>query len=249
MDRRSGRRHRVALARQPESIKRRDSQLHTQERFRVLKAENPVVERGQDPRPELPELVAPALLRRRRRRFEEGPERGRKENLLGSEDLQLLLDPRPGRFAGELRGQELAGLLTELIEEVGLLRRDMQHRQELEKYEARFARIEQKFNALVRLDSVNGASPEEARKRPEFSKLTPLYPNERLRLEFQGSYNCDLKDFSSAQTALAYTTPCVAWVLRFSHVALSQLGATGKENRLDVVLTLRGLGDLFPFRP
>ena len=73
--------------------------------------------------------------------------------------------------------------------------------------------------------------------------------NDRLRLEFQGSYNFDLKDFSSAQTALAYTTPCVAWVLRFSHVALSQLGATGKENRLDVVLTLRGLGDLFTFRP
>ncbi|HEU0190240.1 MAG TPA: transcription termination factor Rho [Mycobacterium sp.] len=41
----------------------------------------------------------------------------------------------------------------------------------------------QKFNPLVRLDSVNGAAPEEARKRPEFSKLTPLYPNQRLRLE------------------------------------------------------------------
>jgi transcription termination factor Rho len=40
-----------------------------------------------------------------------------------------------------------------------------------------------KFNALVRLDSVNGLPPEEARERPEFSKLTPLYPQERLRLE------------------------------------------------------------------
>ncbi len=40
-----------------------------------------------------------------------------------------------------------------------------------------------KFNALVRLDTVNGASVEEARKRPDFSKLTPLYPQERLRLE------------------------------------------------------------------
>jgi hypothetical protein len=44
---------------------------------------------------------------------------------------------------------ELARLLTEMIEKVGLLRRDMQHRKELEKYEARFARIEQKFSALV----------------------------------------------------------------------------------------------------
>ena len=40
-----------------------------------------------------------------------------------------------------------------------------------------------KFSALVRLDAVNGRSPEEARKRPEFAKLTPLYPQERLRLE------------------------------------------------------------------
>lgn len=41
----------------------------------------------------------------------------------------------------------------------------------------------QKFNPLVRLDSVNGKPVEEAKKRPEFQKLTPLYPNQRLRLE------------------------------------------------------------------
>ncbi len=41
----------------------------------------------------------------------------------------------------------------------------------------------QKFNPLVRIDSVNGGSIEDARKRPEFGKLTPLYPNQRLRLE------------------------------------------------------------------
>jgi transcription termination factor Rho len=40
-----------------------------------------------------------------------------------------------------------------------------------------------KYNALVRLDSVNGLDPEQARNRPEFTKLTPLYPQERLRLE------------------------------------------------------------------
>ncbi|MGZ4782932.1 MAG: transcription termination factor Rho [Oryzihumus sp.] len=41
----------------------------------------------------------------------------------------------------------------------------------------------QKFNALVRLDTVNGMTPEQARARVEFGKLTPLYPQERLRLE------------------------------------------------------------------
>ncbi|MCP2307582.1 transcription termination factor Rho [Kitasatospora paracochleata] len=41
----------------------------------------------------------------------------------------------------------------------------------------------EKFNALVRLDSVNGMDPDSGRGRPEFGKLTPLYPQERLRLE------------------------------------------------------------------
>ncbi|CAM5350852.1 hypothetical protein SPURM210S_03192 [Streptomyces purpurascens] len=41
----------------------------------------------------------------------------------------------------------------------------------------------EKFNALVRLDSVNGMAPRSGRGRPEFNKLTPLYPQDRLRLE------------------------------------------------------------------
>ncbi|MCX4234460.1 transcription termination factor Rho [Streptomyces sp. NPDC020707] len=41
----------------------------------------------------------------------------------------------------------------------------------------------EKFNALVRLDSQNGMAPESGRGRPEFNKLTPLYPQDRLRLE------------------------------------------------------------------
>ncbi|WP_033323850.1 transcription termination factor Rho [Streptomyces yerevanensis] len=41
----------------------------------------------------------------------------------------------------------------------------------------------EKFNALVRLDSVNGMAPELGRGRPEFNKLTPLYPQDRIRLE------------------------------------------------------------------
>jgi transcription termination factor Rho len=41
----------------------------------------------------------------------------------------------------------------------------------------------EKFNALVRLDTVNGADPDKSRNRIEFGKLTPLYPQDRLRLE------------------------------------------------------------------
>ncbi len=45
----------------------------------------------------------------------------------------------------------------------------------------------EKFNALVRLDTVNGMDPELSRDRVEFSKLVPLYPQERLRLETEPS--------------------------------------------------------------
>jgi transcription termination factor Rho len=40
-----------------------------------------------------------------------------------------------------------------------------------------------KYNPLVRLDTINGMDIEESRRRPEFYKLTPLYPQDRLRLE------------------------------------------------------------------
>ncbi|MEO5608267.1 MAG: transcription termination factor Rho [Ornithinibacter sp.] len=45
----------------------------------------------------------------------------------------------------------------------------------------------QKYTPLARLDTINGQGPEEARKRPEFGRLTPLYPQDRLRLETEQS--------------------------------------------------------------
>ena len=43
----------------------------------------------------------------------------------------------------------------------------------------------EKFNALVKIETVNGMDPEGAKERVEFSKLVPLYPQDRLRLETQ----------------------------------------------------------------
>jgi transcription termination factor Rho len=45
----------------------------------------------------------------------------------------------------------------------------------------------QKFNALVRLDTINGLQPEQSLNRVHFNKLTPLYPQERLRLETESN--------------------------------------------------------------
>ena len=45
--------------------------------------------------------------------------------------------------------REIAQLVVDLVEKVGLLRRDLQHKQDLEKYEGRVARIEQNVSALA----------------------------------------------------------------------------------------------------
>lgn len=46
----------------------------------------------------------------------------------------------------------------------------------------------QKYNAIVKFDSINGKTPEEIKERPEFDQLTPLYPSERLQLETAGGH-------------------------------------------------------------
>ncbi|MBA2445159.1 MAG: transcription termination factor Rho [Nocardioidaceae bacterium] len=45
----------------------------------------------------------------------------------------------------------------------------------------------EKYNPIVRIDTVNGTAPEEAKARPDFSKLTPLYAADRLRLETEAN--------------------------------------------------------------
>jgi transcription termination factor Rho len=47
----------------------------------------------------------------------------------------------------------------------------------------RQGRTKDKYSGLTRVDAVNGADPAQAAQRPEFAALTPLYPQERLRLE------------------------------------------------------------------
>jgi transcription termination factor Rho len=51
------------------------------------------------------------------------------------------------------------------------------------------ARAQEKFPALVRAVTVNGVDPEEAKARRRFADLTPLFPDDRLRLEVDGQAN------------------------------------------------------------
>ncbi|WP_249423954.1 transcription termination factor Rho [Nocardioides coralli] len=84
------------------------------------------------------------------------------------------------RTSGYLPGSEDVYLSLSMVRKFGLRRGDAivgQVRQPRE------GERKEKFNPMVRVDSVNGADPEAARDRVEFSKLTPLYPSDRLRLE------------------------------------------------------------------
>ncbi|MCW2808751.1 MAG: transcription termination factor Rho [Marmoricola sp.] len=84
------------------------------------------------------------------------------------------------RTSGYLPGNDDVYMSMSMVRKFGLRRGDAitgQVRQPRE------GERKEKYNPLVKLDSVNGADPEEAKARVEFSKLTPLYPSERLRLE------------------------------------------------------------------
>ena len=135
---------------------------------------------------------------RRDRHRDRGRERGRdrdrggreREIVLSEDDVLLpvggLLDILDNyaflRTGGYLPGPNDVYVSLQQVRRYGLRKGDVitgQVRQPRE------GERREKFNALVRLDTVNGMDPESARDRVEFSKLVPLYPQERLRLETQ----------------------------------------------------------------
>ena len=78
--------------------------------------------------------------------------------------------------------------------------------------------------------------------------------DDRLRIEVLANYDfgnrTQPKGFASSEVALTWAQPCVAYILRYTHVALNTLGGTSltKEDRVDLTISLRSIGDLFSFR-
>ena len=87
------------------------------------------------------------------------------------------------RTSGYLAGPNDVYVSMNMVRKNGLRRGDAVTGAVRVRQGRRAANQRQKFNPLVRLDTINGGPGEEARNRPEFNKLTPLYPKERLRLE------------------------------------------------------------------
>lgn len=125
---------------------------------------------------------------RDRSRDRDRPSRGEREIVLSEDDVLLpvggLLDILDNyaflRTAGYLPGPNDVYVSLQQVRKYGLRKGDVVTGQVRQ---AREGEKKEKFNALVRLDTVNGMEPDSSKERVDFSKLVPLYPQDRLRLE------------------------------------------------------------------
>jgi transcription termination factor Rho len=121
------------------------------------------------------------------------PQRHKKESLI------LLI----ARAMGEAEGLEVRGGVLEIMNEgIGFLRHNYRigpedvyvSQAQLRRYELRSGdmvighvrppRESERHYGLLKVEYVNGLTPEEARKRPQFGQLTPIFPDKRFNLEY-----------------------------------------------------------------
>ncbi len=113
---------------------------------------------------------------------------GQREDFIPEEDLEVregLLDILPEgygflRVTGYLSGEKDVYVSANQVRKFRLRKGD------IVSGPIRPPRSKEKFPAVVRIDKVNGMDPDEAMGRPKFESLTPLFPDERLRLEIDG---------------------------------------------------------------
>jgi transcription termination factor Rho len=136
----------------------------------------------------------PANRRSRRRRGRErgerdvAPERGgQPEPQYQGEPLAVegLLDVREEGF-GFLRTNGYLASQNDVYVSLSQVRRFGLRKGDTIKGASRPAGTSEKYPALLRIDTVSGMTPDEARQRPRFEDLTPLFPDEKLRLEIPG---------------------------------------------------------------
>jgi len=121
------------------------------------------------------------------------PQRLKKESLI----LQI------ARAYGESEGLEIRGGVLEIMKEgIGFLRHEYRigsediyvSQAQLRRYELRSGdmvighvrppRESERHYGLLKVEYINGLSPDEARKRPRFERLTPIFPDKRFNLEY-----------------------------------------------------------------
>ncbi|MGH2771679.1 MAG: transcription termination factor Rho [Actinomycetota bacterium] len=120
-------------------------------------------------------------------RPERGPRPQREPEVIDESELEPatgILDILPEgygflRTSGYLPGQEDVYVSLSQVRRFALRRGDAVGAQ------VRRPKESEKYRALVRIESINGKTPEEIQDRVRFEKLTPLYPEERIRMEVE----------------------------------------------------------------
>jgi transcription termination factor Rho len=155
-------------------------------------------ERSEFVRPRPDSDVGLGNSRRRRRRNRDkpgrGPDRAAERELASQPEVPYtgelvttsgLLDLRDEGY-GFLRTNGYLASPSDVYVSINLVRRFGLRKGDRVEGAYRPASSNEKYPALVRVDSVCGLPPEEARNRPKFESLTPLFPDEKLRLEIPG---------------------------------------------------------------
>ena len=144
--------------------------------------------RGEPEEPPARRLERPE--RRQAREFREQDDRRRRPRPnqrpeVPLEEREGILDTLPEgygflRCTGYLPGDQDVYVSAGQIRKFGLRKGDMI------RGPVRSPRSQEKFPALIRIETSNEMTVEDARRRPKFSELTPLFPDMRLRLEVDG---------------------------------------------------------------
>jgi transcription termination factor Rho len=121
----------------------------------------------------------------RRRQREERRQREvemREEEIATAPTATGLLDVLPEGYGFLRTGGYLPGS-TDIYVSLSQVRRFMLRKGDTVTGKVRQPKDNEKYWALLQIDSVNGLDPQAAQQRPQFDKLTPLFPDERFRLE------------------------------------------------------------------
>jgi transcription termination factor Rho len=139
--------------------------------------------------------VEPGNRRSRRRRGRGGDrDRGERDLQSQSHDGQFQGEPVPVKGLLDLKDEGFGFLRTcgylpsskDVYVSISQVRRFALRKGDYIEGASRPAGSSEKYPALLRIDSVSGMTPEEARERPRFEDLTPLFPDSRLNLEIPG---------------------------------------------------------------
>jgi transcription termination factor Rho len=120
--------------------------------------------------------------RGRDRRRERGPREATEEELAQAPVMTGILDVLPEGY-GFLRTTGYLPSQQDIYVSLSQIRRFALRKGDEVTGAVRHPKDNEKYFALLRIDTVNGVTPDEARQRREFDKLTPLFPEERYRLE------------------------------------------------------------------